>query len=212
MTKHMKTRVLEICKERGISLSELAERIGVKQANLSQSLNGNPTLSTLQTVAEHLSVDVADLFVKPERKLSGYLEVNGKLRKVTCTKDLLPIVGTFGIPSFSNFRQCKKEVRNFVLQHRNPDHDSSFAAILDGKMLFNILSTANEDEVLFVVSMYAEGRPPMTVAFSDIEFGDGDGMVDWDDLIKTMWVEIVGGVDPMKDYSDKEMAAVGIDE
>lgn len=48
----MKTRVLEICRERGISLSELAESIGVKQANLSQSLNGNPTLSTLQTVAE----------------------------------------------------------------------------------------------------------------------------------------------------------------
>lgn len=208
----MKTRVLEICKERGISLNELAESIGVKQANLSQSLNGNPTLSTLQMVAENLNVDVADLFVKPERKLSGYLEVNGKLRKVTCAKDLLPIVGTFGIPTFSNFRQCKKEVRHFVLQHRNPDHDSSFAAILDGKMLFNILSTANEDEVLFVVSMYVEGRPPMTVSYSDIEYGDGDGMANWDELIRDMWIEIVGGIDPIKDYSDEQMITLGMTE
>ena len=133
----------------------------MKQANLSQSLNGNPTLSTLQAVADNLSVDIADLFAKPERCVSGFLEVNGKIQKVTNTKDLIPIVGTFGIPSFTNFKLCKKAVRDFVRKNRHPEHNASFAAILDGKILFNILCTACEaeedmEEVLFCVSIYAE--------------------------------------------------------
>ena len=64
------------------------------------------------------------------------------------------------------------------------------------------------EEVLFCVSIYAEGREPINVEFSDIEYGDGYGNADWDEFIHDMWVEIVGGIDPTKDYSDEQMVAM----
>lgn len=117
---------------------------------------------------------------------------------------------TFGIPSFTDFKQCKEAVRSFVLDNRNPQGVSSFAAVLDSKMLFTIASTASEDEVQFLISTFAEGRKPISAKFSDIEFADGDGEVNWDELIRSMWVEIVGSMDPTKEYSAEQLAAMGV--
>lgn len=52
--------------------------------NLSNSLNGNPTLSRLSEVAKILDVEVAELF-KPTstgKTVSGYLEYDGRIVKV----------------------------------------------------------------------------------------------------------------------------------
>lgn len=52
--------------------------------NLSNSLNGNPTLSRLTEVAKILSVEVSELF-KPsttDKVVSGYLECDGRIVKV----------------------------------------------------------------------------------------------------------------------------------
>ena len=52
--------------------------------NLSNRLNGNPTLSRLAEVAKILGVEVAELF-KPTstgKTVSGYLEYDGRIVKV----------------------------------------------------------------------------------------------------------------------------------
>ena len=52
--------------------------------NLSDRLNGNPTLSRLAEVAKILGVEVAELF-KPTstgKTVSGYLEYDGRIVKV----------------------------------------------------------------------------------------------------------------------------------
>ncbi|MBD5317698.1 MAG: helix-turn-helix transcriptional regulator [Bacteroides sp.] len=54
-------RVKELCSERGLTLKELAERMGIKPESLSRALNGNPHLSTLQNIANTLGVGVAEL-------------------------------------------------------------------------------------------------------------------------------------------------------
>ena len=41
-------RILEICKERGITQKELAEIIGISRVGLSKALNGNTTIGTLE--------------------------------------------------------------------------------------------------------------------------------------------------------------------
>ena len=61
--------------------------------NLSNSLNGNPTLSRLTEVAKILGVEVAELF-KPTstgKTVSGYLEYDGRIVKV----DSLDVVKRF---------------------------------------------------------------------------------------------------------------------
>lgn len=61
MDKTLSSRVKELCAERGITLKELSERIGIKPESLSRALNGNPQLSTLENIAKALGVGVAEL-------------------------------------------------------------------------------------------------------------------------------------------------------
>ena len=58
----MSLRVKEIAKAHGISITELAERMGIRQESLSRAINGNPTLSTLESMADALNVSVSELF------------------------------------------------------------------------------------------------------------------------------------------------------
>lgn len=74
----MALRIKELCKEKHITMAEISERIGINPVTLSQSLNGNPTLSRLQEVADILGVSVPDLFEQPvSKQVYGCLYVNG---------------------------------------------------------------------------------------------------------------------------------------
>jgi len=58
----MDLRVKTICKEQGITITELAARLGMKQVSLSRIVHGDPKLSTLQKIADALSVPLVELF------------------------------------------------------------------------------------------------------------------------------------------------------
>ncbi len=59
-------RVKDICKQQGVTLKEVADRMGITDIALRKSLYGNPTIKTLQRVAEAIGVDVIDLLPIPE--------------------------------------------------------------------------------------------------------------------------------------------------
>ena len=61
MDNTLSSTVKRLCMERGITLKDLAARMGIKPESLSRALNGNPQLSTLTNIAEALNVDTADL-------------------------------------------------------------------------------------------------------------------------------------------------------
>ncbi len=90
----MSLRVKEICKEKGITMKELAEKIGILPITLSQSLNGNPTLSRLTEVAMILDVDVADLFrePKPKNDVHGCIYVNGEPNLISSIADMKKVL------------------------------------------------------------------------------------------------------------------------
>lgn len=58
----MKLRIKEVCKTKETSITELAQRMDIKQESLSRTINGNPTLSTLENIANALGVEVTELF------------------------------------------------------------------------------------------------------------------------------------------------------
>ena len=58
-------RVQELCKSKGVSMKDLAEKLGVTYQTLYANLSGNPTLSKLQAIAAALGVQVVDLFERP---------------------------------------------------------------------------------------------------------------------------------------------------
>ena len=62
MNTNLSTKVKELCRIQGITLKELAQRIGIAPESLSRTLNGNPKLSTLEAIARNLNVNLSDLF------------------------------------------------------------------------------------------------------------------------------------------------------
>lgn len=60
----MKARIRELLKEQGLTMGDLAERIGVAQASLSRMLgdSGNPTYDMLVKMVNALGIEMQDLF------------------------------------------------------------------------------------------------------------------------------------------------------
>ena len=85
----MSLRVKELCKERNIQLKDLADKLGITPVSLTQSLNGNPTLSRLTEIAKILDVEVADLFSdRSKENVHGCIYVNGKPNLINNVGDM----------------------------------------------------------------------------------------------------------------------------
>lgn len=54
-------RVQEICKCQGITMQDLAKKMGVTYQALYAAVSGNPTIGKLQEIANALGVEVVDL-------------------------------------------------------------------------------------------------------------------------------------------------------
>lgn len=90
----MELRVVELAHQRGLTMSDIAKKVGISRVNLSNSLNGNPTLSRLTEVAKILGVEVSELF-KPastQKVVSGYLECDGRIIKINSIEQLKQII------------------------------------------------------------------------------------------------------------------------
>lgn len=76
-------RIKEILKQQNKNMQDLADMIGINRVNLSNSLNGNPTLDRLKQVADCLNVDIKDLFKetkKDEVQIFGLIKVNDNIQ------------------------------------------------------------------------------------------------------------------------------------
>ena len=91
----MALRIKELCKEKHIPMAVIAAKIGISPITLSQSLNGNPTLSRLKEVADILKVDIGELFDTPVKSsVYGCLYVNGKPIIVNNKEELFNLVNS----------------------------------------------------------------------------------------------------------------------
>ena len=59
----MKTlNVTRVAHERGTSIQEIADKLGISRRALSSRINSNPTLNSLQEISEAIGCDITDLF------------------------------------------------------------------------------------------------------------------------------------------------------
>lgn len=64
----MDLRIKEVIKEKGMTITELADKMGINRVNLSNMVNGNPTVETLNKIALALNVPVTELFEQPKKE------------------------------------------------------------------------------------------------------------------------------------------------
>ena len=85
----MALRVKQIAKQKGLTMTKVAELMKVHPVNLSTTLNGNPTLTTLCKVAEVLEVEVADLFETENKPtICGFVKIGNEVEEIHSVADL----------------------------------------------------------------------------------------------------------------------------
>jgi len=78
----MKMRIKEVIKEKGLTIQALADSMGINRVNLSTSINGNPTIETLEKIANALGVSVAELFEQSANDAVNCPHCGGKIKVV----------------------------------------------------------------------------------------------------------------------------------
>ena len=63
MKVNLSQTVKKLCSSQNMTLKDLANKMEIAPESLSRALNGNPQLSTLESIANHLGVKLSDLFV-----------------------------------------------------------------------------------------------------------------------------------------------------
>lgn len=90
----MRFRILELCKEAGINQTKLADKIGLSRVGLSKAINGNPTISTLEKIADALGVPVTELFEKSNTgDIVGFVKVGDTVHEVKSAEDVRDLAG-----------------------------------------------------------------------------------------------------------------------
>ena len=84
----MNLRIKEIIKNKGLTMQEFADKLGIARVNLTKTINGNPTVETLQKIADALNVDFIELFVPQREGITGYIEYEGEVRKINSVSDI----------------------------------------------------------------------------------------------------------------------------
>ena len=63
-------RIKEICKEKGVTQAEIAQRIGTSPSSFTQVVKGNLSIDMLQKIAVALGVTISDLIKEENTSLS----------------------------------------------------------------------------------------------------------------------------------------------
>ena len=91
MENLLSQNVRRICRERKLTLKELARQMGVDPAALTRALSGNARLDTIQKMATSLGVSLKSLF-EPQDDVEGFIRVGGKVYQFNSKEELNSIL------------------------------------------------------------------------------------------------------------------------
>lgn len=81
---NMSLRIKEVIKDKGLSVQEVADRMGITRVGLSQHINGNPSVEVVGRIAEALGVEMWELFKSKSEIVEEIAEE--KKNTITCPK------------------------------------------------------------------------------------------------------------------------------
>ncbi|GCB37063.1 helix-turn-helix domain-containing protein [Bacteroides faecalis] len=88
----MALRIKELIKEKGTTVKDLAQKMGISNVGLSQHINGNPSVEVLERIASALDVDISELFTPSSGGIIGVVRIRDTNYNINSVSDLWNLV------------------------------------------------------------------------------------------------------------------------
>lgn len=176
--KSIEQNVKEICRRKGLTFTDVANRTGNTPSNLLSSLKGNPKLSTLEEVAAALQVSVSEILTMRPELATGLVIIGGETYALS-----KPAAATVKIPTFDRYDVLRGEVRTFIANSIEASETASKMGILDTMEFFSLVHDAGAQR--FTLSLcYADGKTHTSI-YDKLEYcswreNDTEETVRWD--------------------------------
>ena len=174
----IETNLKEICRRKGLSLTDVANRIGTSPSNLLSSVKGNPTISKLEDIAEALQVSIAELLTNRPEKALGIVLIDGQTYQLS-----KPATSTLQIPTYDRYDVLRGELRTFIANSIKAAEMTSKMGILETMEVFSLVYDGYNTK--FILSLcYADGKTA-TMTYDRLEYcswreEDTEETVQWD--------------------------------
>lgn len=140
-------KIKELAKSKGLTLNDLANKMGINRVTLSNMINGNPTVSTLSKIAESLNVPVSELFSVEEDNMSK------ELRWDSIRKEFVFLAFDENVSLNATFN---KTYINFSLRIKSKDFEI-ISSLAEKKEFFEELLTPSLNIRNFLVKVITNG-------------------------------------------------------
>lgn len=184
----------EICRRKGLRLSDVADRVGAGQSNLINSVKGNPKLSTLQDIADALNISVSELLTMRPDAAEGIIIIGGQTYQLS-----KPAAAAVQLPSFIRYDRLREEVKDFIKKSIEESKLATKMGLVETMEVFSLVYDPAAAK-FFLSLCYSDGKT-LTNAYDKMEFctwkeEDTDATVQWDltDLTQEIINDIEGYV------------------
>ena len=155
----------DICRQKGLSLTDVANRMGTSPSNLLSSVKGNPTISKIQDIADALQISPAELLTRRPESALGLVILDGQTYQLS-----KPATAAVQVPVFNRYDVLRGELRTFVAKSVEAAETVSKMGYLDTMEVFSLVYDAGGQR--FTLSLcYADGKTAALV-YDKFEFCD----------------------------------------
>ena len=191
-----KLLIKELCKQQGIPLKLMAEKMGMSASTFTQFLNSpNPSIPTLERIAEVLKVNVGDLFGQKYKRVTGFVATDNESVTIKSKEDWVKaskfIDGLVKVPLYVDLEAFRKDVDRFVRHTAEGEKCASFWAQLGAERIISLTAIFRGGEYCeecgnefpqyteyCLISCTGEGDIAVPYVLSTLEYnGDLDGLI-----------------------------------
>ena len=124
----------DICRQKGLSLTDVANRMGTSPSNLLSSVKGNPTISKLQDIADALQVSVAELLTNRPESALGLVIIDGQTYQLA-----KPATSAVQVPIYRRYDVLRSDLKHFIKAAVYGDESTSKMGMLDTIEYFSLV-------------------------------------------------------------------------
>lgn len=165
--KSIEQNLKEICRLKGLTLTDVANRMGTTPSNLLSSVKGNPTVSKLQGIADALQISISELMTQRPDKALGVVVVDGHAYQLS-----KPAASTVQLPSYVRYDTLREELKDFIKKCVEGSEHATKMGLVETMEVFSLVY--DPDAGKFLLSLcYADGKT-FTIAYDKFEYCNWD--------------------------------------